>query len=279
MAILAGVATNIETIKRFLKGSDSELQLVDATFADRNTLDIRLRNTGSRIASVKRIEIDVKKIWVFRQLGGAFAYTASSHTYTVRLPVRPFPYTIQSVLSQDIAAGATDRFQVSFGAEAYDQQTWTAFARRHLKWERPKITEEQAEQLVRSGAPSFIWHDGGKADPPPDWEGLRQTLRLQTEDPPFLLDRVVFDLLIKLIYNENSRKLAIGRILYDAQRSSGRLYTVSPAQLGERRRKMLEMPDGPDRRRAERLVELAERQNSFALEIGNAHGAIRFQAP
>ena len=168
MAILAGVATNIETIKRFLKGSDSELQLVDATFADRNTLDIRLRNTGSRIASVKRIEIDVKKIWVFRQLGGAFAYTASSHTYTVRLPVRPFPYTIQSVLSQDIAAGATDRFQVSFGAEAYDQQTWTAFARRHLKWERPKITEEQAEQLVRSGAPSFIWHDGGKADPPPD---------------------------------------------------------------------------------------------------------------
>lgn len=100
---------------------DSNLELVGATFGggdgtdkeaskSDNTLDIKVRNTGSKVGYIKRAIVTVDRIWRLETVTGYLAAVIRTGTYDVVLPIKPTPYDLEVEVSQAIKPNEVDRF-------------------------------------------------------------------------------------------------------------------------------------------------------------------------
>jgi len=96
---------------------ESSLQLVDVSFIDSGefpVLDIKLRNTGDKIAFLKRADFEVEKIWTLEATVFPSAEEVSQN-YNVILPLSGDPYSISKSISQSIKPNNVDRFTFTLG--------------------------------------------------------------------------------------------------------------------------------------------------------------------
>jgi len=108
---------------------ESDLELVDAGLeetAETTTLDIRVRNTSSKVAYLKDANINVEKTW---ELWSTLfpARVPVSRNYDVTLTPDGAPYTRTLRVSQSIDPNEVERFTFSFAlndrARAYSEKT------------------------------------------------------------------------------------------------------------------------------------------------------------
>jgi hypothetical protein len=96
------------------------LQLVDISFIESDEfpkLDIKIRNTGEKVAFLKQANFKVRKIWRLRPLILPNAVKVSWN-YNVMLPISGTPYSISKSISQSIEPNAVDRFTFTLGNDA-----------------------------------------------------------------------------------------------------------------------------------------------------------------
>jgi hypothetical protein len=109
--------------------NESDLELVDASFeesAEATTLDIKVRNTGEKVAYVKVVNFNVERTW---ELWSTIfpARVPVSGNYDVTLTPAGTPYTRTVKLSQSIDPNEVDRFTFTLTlndrARAYSEKT------------------------------------------------------------------------------------------------------------------------------------------------------------
>jgi len=103
--------------------STSELHLVDVGFIESDEfpkLDIKLRNTGEKVAFLKRADFKVEKIWelCWPDIPPIMAPVKISENYSVMLPISRTPYYVSESVSQSIKRDAVDRFTFTLGTDA-----------------------------------------------------------------------------------------------------------------------------------------------------------------
>lgn len=106
--------TDVEVVDvDFLNNDDSNLgdyPVYKINFGNFETLDIKLRNIGSKVVVLKEVLITVHHIWrlePFYYLGAALPPQAY---YSIQLPVMETPYTVNKKISQVIESNKADRF-------------------------------------------------------------------------------------------------------------------------------------------------------------------------
>jgi hypothetical protein len=109
------------------------VELADVAFIDDLSgniaprLDIKLSNPSHYPAIVKRVDIQVRRIWNLRQLPTMTgAYLPPSHTYVQRLQPRGAPYQRTLNVSQAIGSNDTDRFLIQFEEESSEEEMFSA---------------------------------------------------------------------------------------------------------------------------------------------------------
>jgi hypothetical protein len=107
----------------------SDLELVDASFeetAEATTLDIKVRNTGEKVAYLREANVNVERTW---ELWSTIfpGHVPVSGNYDVALTPEGDPYTKTVKLSQSIGPHEVDRFTLTFAlndrARAYSEKT------------------------------------------------------------------------------------------------------------------------------------------------------------
>lgn len=93
---------------------DSSLKLVDTVINDElenPEIDIKVRNTGNDVAFLKQATIYVEKKWkvLVQKPGSGVSLSA---TYDIEIPPSSTPYTISTIISQEIQPNAVDRFSL-----------------------------------------------------------------------------------------------------------------------------------------------------------------------
>jgi hypothetical protein len=76
-------------------------------------LDVKLRNTSSQVAFLKKAVFHVRKVWPIVPFGICFSEVTISANYDVRFPSKVPPYTVQEKLSQSIPSNGVDRFTLT----------------------------------------------------------------------------------------------------------------------------------------------------------------------
>src|SRR5215216_2662671 len=91
----------------------SDLELVDVSFSEESneatTLDIKVRNTGEKVAYLKEADFRVERTWELRSLHFPI-WVPVSQNYDVTLSPSDTPYTRTVKLSQAIEPNEVDRF-------------------------------------------------------------------------------------------------------------------------------------------------------------------------
>ena len=118
-AILGGIIAGIfvvlaPIVSEITQGwfDDSDLELVDASLEEAEeatTLDIKVRNTGEKVAYLKEADFNVEKVWELRSPVVPDPAPVSRN-YDVALSPNGAPYTRTERLSQSIEPNKVDRF-------------------------------------------------------------------------------------------------------------------------------------------------------------------------
>jgi hypothetical protein len=87
-----------------------EFSANDAVVDQRPVLDIKLRNVSPEVAFIKRVEIQVDRIWEVVWPVGCGPGVAPSGTYDLQLRLSGAPYTAPVEVSQGVPANGVDRF-------------------------------------------------------------------------------------------------------------------------------------------------------------------------
>ncbi len=76
-------------------------------------LDVKLRNTSSQVAFLKKAVFHVRKVWPLAPFTHFFSEVTVSANYDVLFPSRQPPYTVERKLSQSIPSNGVDRFTLT----------------------------------------------------------------------------------------------------------------------------------------------------------------------
>jgi hypothetical protein len=115
---LAAFLVNATTITNFIKGiiRPQGVKLVSASFTDKDSLDIKLRNTGNEIAIIKRIELTIRNRWLIVPDDEAKTILIPSGEYDIKVDTTVVPGdVITKDISQQLAPSAADRILFRIG--------------------------------------------------------------------------------------------------------------------------------------------------------------------
>ncbi len=118
LVVLATVITSFKTIWEVIPSPP--IQLVDTSFIETEyfpQLDIKVRNTGEQVAVLKRVDLDVQKLWVLQNPCKPSAVPISEK-YDVKLITGYAPYTEQVRISQEVQPNGVARFALILGNNA-----------------------------------------------------------------------------------------------------------------------------------------------------------------
>ena len=97
--------------------SDSLLQLVDIGFIETGQfpqIDIKIRNIGGKVAFLKRVDFEIKRVWILQPVFHPLAVPISWN-YDIALPTRKSSSPIPKSISQSVAPNEVDRFTFTLG--------------------------------------------------------------------------------------------------------------------------------------------------------------------
>lgn len=116
VAALTTIFGGLSSLIGFFKSPKSKgVQIVDVYIGRNDTIDLKLRNTGSEVAYIKSARLHVKKKWkIVPDSGGHFVKVDPTETYQLNIySEKEAPYTIEVPLSQGIKPNDIDRFRLS----------------------------------------------------------------------------------------------------------------------------------------------------------------------
>jgi hypothetical protein len=99
-------------------GPDSRASLVDVGFIKGlifPKVDIRIRNTGEKVAVLKRVIIHVERVWKLEPTWMYASALEPTKNYDVNLPSKEPPYEVNLSISQTVPPNDADRFTISMG--------------------------------------------------------------------------------------------------------------------------------------------------------------------
>ena len=128
--IVAAVATFVTSSGAIIEFctnlfSKKGVKLVEISIDTNNVMDIKVRNTSKEIVYIKKIELIVKKKWRIDTDANTYYYLQeSTGSYDLNIDSSiTVPATVSKTISQAIAPGSTDRFQVTLHSSASFEQS------------------------------------------------------------------------------------------------------------------------------------------------------------
>lgn len=144
-------------------GNDSDLELVDVSFGTESgkatTLDVKVRNTGEKIAYLKEADFRVERVWELRSAASP-AVVQVSGNYDVILDPTGAPYVRTFKLSQGVKPNAVDRFTFSL---ALNERARSAADANYVFLTEMDLVYDEDDKVVGSGTLLFVrdvpWQD------------------------------------------------------------------------------------------------------------------------
>jgi len=97
--------------------SKYKLEIVDIDFLDgaNDKIDIKLRNVSNEVIFIKKVILNINKIYSIKPYNGVILYSAilPSANYDFIVPFQEAPYTVEKNISQAIKTNDIDRFTFS----------------------------------------------------------------------------------------------------------------------------------------------------------------------
>jgi transcriptional regulator with XRE-family HTH domain len=109
--------------------SDSPVKIVDISFVEikkcleqyKNCkIDVKLRNTGEKVAYIKQADFDIKNIWYLNKKAKSIPVSSviSTQEYDINIDIIDrVPYSLSKKISQAVKPNDVDRFTFSLGRE------------------------------------------------------------------------------------------------------------------------------------------------------------------
>lgn len=126
VAGIAAFITNTGTIVNFVKGwfGKKEMEITDLSFTNRDSIDIKIRNTGSEVLILKGVVLTLKKKWILVPGSISKSYLEISHGYGLLIDSsKSIGDTTLGLLSQSIGSNQSDRFFIHLSAAQYNPDT------------------------------------------------------------------------------------------------------------------------------------------------------------
>lgn len=116
IAAVTTILTSFGSVLNLFRSAKNKgVQVVDVMIGSNDTIDVKLRNTGSEVAYIKKARLHVKRSWkIVPDTSSSFMKVEPTETYQVNIDSeKEAPYTIEIPVSQGIKPNDFDRFQLS----------------------------------------------------------------------------------------------------------------------------------------------------------------------
>jgi hypothetical protein len=126
VAGIAAFLTNTGTILNFVKGwfGKKDMEITDLSFTSRDSVDIKIRNTGNEVLILKGIVLTLKKKWILVPGSISKSYMEATHGYGLMIDSsKSLGDTSLGLLSQSIGPNQSDRFFIHLSAAQYNPDT------------------------------------------------------------------------------------------------------------------------------------------------------------